>query len=44
MSVYGGLVPLGFDPFQSCDESANDVSDDRIARNLPLDKGDGAGI
>jgi hypothetical protein len=40
MSVYGGLVPLGFDPFHSCDESANYVSVNSIARILPLDKGE----
>ena len=38
MSVYGGLVPLGFDPFHSCDISANYISEDRIPRILPLDK------
>ena len=44
MSVYGGLVPLGFDPFHSCDIGANYVSDDSIPRILPLDKGGGTGI
>ena len=39
MSVYGGLVPLGFDPFHSCDNKRNYVSDVIIARIPPLDKG-----
>ncbi len=44
MSVYGGLVPLGFDPFHSCDNKRNYVSAHRIARNLTLDKREAAGI